>query len=68
MTDLKKTSLYSFTLEELRQIFTEAALSRFAADQVYDWIYKKFIYNPELWTNVAKKVKIFLYERCFFAV
>lgn len=68
MTVVSKRSLFSYTLEELRDLFTERGLSRFAADQVYDWIYKKFNYNPALWSNVGKKVKALIEEETSLSV
>lgn len=50
-------SLYSFTLSELRDYFTEKGLAKFAADQVYLWLYKNMERDLNLWSNIAKKVK-----------
>lgn len=54
---IRKKSLYSFTLSELRDYFTEKGLAKFAADQVYQWLYKNLERDPNLWSNIAKKVK-----------
>lgn len=54
---LKKKSLYSFTLNDLRDYFLEKGLPKFAADQVFLWLYKEFEPRIELWSNVSKKVK-----------
>lgn len=53
----RKKSLYSFTLSELRDYFTEQGLAKFAADQVYQWLYKNMERDVNLWSNIAKKVK-----------
>jgi hypothetical protein len=55
--NLEKRSLYSFTVEELRDYFKENGLSKFVADQIYDWVYKKFVFAPENWSNISNKVK-----------
>ena len=52
-----RKSLYSFTLEELRDYLSAKSFSRFAADQVFNWIYKRLIFDPDKWTNVSKKIK-----------
>lgn len=59
-------SLYSLTLEQMREEFTKHGLARFAADQVYQWVYKHFVFEPEQWTNVSGKVRSFLLERYSF--
>jgi len=46
----------------MRELFVENGLAKFAADQVYDWVYRHFDFNPDNWTNVSKKVKTFLFE------
>ena len=53
----RKKSLYSFTLSELRDYFIENGFAKFAADQVYQWLYKIQERDISLWTNVAKKIK-----------
>ena len=54
---VRKKSLYSFTLSELRDYFSENGFAKFAADQVYQWLYKIQERDISLWTNVAKKIK-----------
>jgi 23S rRNA (adenine2503-C2)-methyltransferase len=44
-------------LEELREYLDANSFSRFAADQVFNWIYKRLIFDPNKWTNVSKKIK-----------
>ena len=53
----QKKSLYSFTLSELRDYFVERGFAKFAADQVYQWLYKNLERDPNKWTNVAKRIK-----------
>jgi len=54
------TSLFSLTLEQLRTVFVENTLPKFAADQVYLWLYKRFEFDMDHWSNVSRKVKDFL--------
>ncbi|MDD0853900.1 23S rRNA (adenine(2503)-C(2))-methyltransferase RlmN [Halobacteriovorax sp. GB3] len=60
--NLEKRSLYSFTINDLRDHFQENGLSKFVANQIYDWIYKKHVHNLDEWTNVSKKVKSYISE------
>ncbi len=53
----RKKSLYSFTLSELRDYLAERGFARFAADQIFQWLYKNQERDMSLWTNVAKKIK-----------
>jgi 23S rRNA (adenine2503-C2)-methyltransferase len=57
MNQTNTKSIYSLTLEEMRQSLADAKLPKYAADQVYQWIYKQNKYLPESWSNVSKKVK-----------
>ncbi|MFA6236438.1 MAG: 23S rRNA (adenine(2503)-C(2))-methyltransferase RlmN [Bacteriovorax sp.] len=54
---IRRKSIYSFTLSELRDYFTEKGLPKFAADQVYQWLYKNMERDLNLWSNIGKKVK-----------
>lgn len=53
----RKRSIYSFNVNDLREYFVEQGFAKFAADQVYQWIYKHFNYNIDEWTNVSNKIK-----------
>lgn len=55
-------SLYDLTLEELRQVFEKEGLAKYAADQIYAWIYRHYNFDMNNWTNVSKKTKKFLFE------
>jgi 23S rRNA (adenine2503-C2)-methyltransferase len=63
-----RESIYSLTLEQLREALVEAGLARFAADQVYHWIYKRFVFDPDQWSNVSSKVKDLLTSSYSFAL
>jgi len=52
-----KPLIYSLTLNDLRDLFQKRGLAKFAADQVYGWIYKHFEFDLGKWTNVSKKIK-----------
>jgi 23S rRNA (adenine2503-C2)-methyltransferase len=52
-----KQSIYSFTLVELRDYLTEKGFAKFAADQIYQWIYKIGERDLDKWTNISKKIR-----------
>jgi 23S rRNA (adenine2503-C2)-methyltransferase len=60
----QKKSLFSLTIDDLRDHLKSAGLAKFAADQVYNWLFKKYQFDMDKWTNVSSKVKANL-EECF---
>lgn len=59
---LAQNSLYSRTLEELKDELSAQGFSKFSADQVFNWLYKQWEFSPENWSNVSKKVKEHIFE------
>jgi 23S rRNA (adenine2503-C2)-methyltransferase len=57
-----KPSFYDLTHEELKVLLKEKGLSAFGANQIFDWVYKKWEFDPANWTNVSKGAKEFLTE------
>ncbi len=55
MNNINMKSIYSFTLEELKNECDKIGIKKFVADQIYDWIYKKCINNFDEMTNISKK-------------
>ncbi|RLA62886.1 MAG: 23S rRNA (adenine(2503)-C(2))-methyltransferase RlmN [Epsilonproteobacteria bacterium] len=58
-----RPSLFSYSLPELRDYFVSQGLAKFAADQVYNWIFKKYNWNLDTWSNVGAKVKNHIKEQ-----
>jgi 23S rRNA (adenine2503-C2)-methyltransferase len=56
------SGLYSHNYQDFKDYFKSYGVRPFLADQVYDWIYKKFEFNPEKWTNVSSDNKEFLFS------
>lgn len=52
-----KKSIFSFTIDELREYMAKNSFAKYSADQIYNWIYKKFVFDLNEWNNVSKKVK-----------
>lgn len=52
-----KQSIYSFSIDELRDYLSAHGFARFAADRIYNQIYKQFQFDMDQWSNVSKKIK-----------
>lgn len=59
-------SIFSFTLSELRDYLAEQGCAKFAADQVYQWLYKHHELDIEKWSNISKKIKQHFAEHISF--
>ena len=57
-----KPSFFDLTHEELKAVLKEKGFSAFGATQIFDWVYKKWVFDPAQWTNVAKGSREFLTE------
>ncbi len=62
-----KIGIFSLSLTELQTFFKDEGLPKYAADQIFQWVYKKLEIFPENWSNVSKKVKDFLISHCEFS-
>ncbi len=49
-----KPSFFDLTYDELKTLLQEKGFSPFGATQIFDWVYKKGVYDPFKWTNVSK--------------
>lgn len=54
---LMKPSIFDLTHEDLQKVLAENGLTKFGATQMFDWIYKKWEFGPENWSNVAKATR-----------
>jgi len=52
-----KNNIFNMTLEDLEKYFIENNDKPFRATQIYDFLYKKRIYNLENMTNISKLAK-----------
>ncbi|MEG2457725.1 MAG: 23S rRNA (adenine(2503)-C(2))-methyltransferase RlmN [Bacilli bacterium] len=53
-------SIFDFTLEELEEYLVNNNFKKYNAKQIWDWIYKKNIYDYNLMSNLAKNLVEFL--------
>jgi len=65
MTD-KKIEIKGLSLEELRALFLKLGEPKFRADQVYNWLYNKLIFNPEEMLNLPISLREKLIEKVSF--
>jgi 23S rRNA (adenine2503-C2)-methyltransferase len=54
---MQKKSIFSFTIDEFRSYLVEHGFARYASDQVFDWLYRKFELDLDKWSNTAKKMR-----------
>jgi 23S rRNA (adenine2503-C2)-methyltransferase len=55
--DMKKTSIYSLQLQELKDWLESNGEKPFRADQIYDWLYKKRVSSFEDMNNLSKSLR-----------
>lgn len=57
---MTKSSFYDLTRQELKDILVKNGLPAFSAQQIFQWVYRKFIIDIEAWSNISKSVKSFI--------
>jgi 23S rRNA (adenine2503-C2)-methyltransferase len=57
-----KPSFFDLTHDELKTLLAAKGFSPFGASQIFDWVYKKWEFNPDNWSNVSKGSKQFIQE------
>tara|TARA_A100001015_G_scaffold264227_1_gene311689 strand:- start:4460 stop:5491 length:1032 start_codon:yes stop_codon:yes gene_type:complete len=50
----EKRSFFTFSRESLKAYLVEHNFSKFVANQVFDWVYKKNVFDPEKMLNISK--------------
>ena len=63
-----KKLIYSLTFEELVTYLESFGQKKFVAKQIFEWIYKKFEFETENWSNVSDKVKESLHNSFDFTM
>lgn len=51
---MDKENIFSFNYKELCDDLEAKGYSRFFGKQVYNWLYQRFEFEPQNWTNVSK--------------
>ncbi|HAA58112.1 MAG TPA: 23S rRNA (adenine(2503)-C(2))-methyltransferase RlmN [Myxococcales bacterium] len=53
----EKVNLLNFSREQMRDYFTSIGEKPFRADQIFQWIYQRDVYDFEEMTNISKKLR-----------
>src|SRR5574344_922400 len=53
-------SIFNYTVKDLEQIIEAQDYKKYSASQVFDWIYKKKVYDFSLMSNISKDLRVFL--------
>lgn len=60
---MEKESIFNYTIQDLQDILIENGFKKFAAQQVFDWLYVKLETDFNNMTNLSKKLKEFLLDK-----
>lgn len=63
---MTKPSFYDLTMQELGEALIAAGHKKFAATQLFEWVYARKIIDIESWSNVSKKCREWLKETYSF--
>jgi len=63
-----KKNILDFSYEELVEEFSKFGLEKFRVDQVWDWIFKKKVFDFNEMTNLSKEHRTLLSERFYVGV
>ena len=53
-------SFFEYTLEELEKELTTLGYSKYSASQIYDWVYRKKVFDFSLMSNIKKELREYL--------
>ena len=59
-----KIDIKSYNLKELKALLESRGEKAFRANQIYDWLHKKCVCDPDLMLNISKDLKNFLKNEC----
>ncbi len=59
---MKKIDLHSFDLHELEELLIANGFKKYRAKQIWDWIYKKKVYDVDKMSNLNDKLKNYLLD------
>ncbi|GAB4269047.1 MAG: 23S rRNA (adenine(2503)-C(2))-methyltransferase RlmN [Candidatus Rifleibacteriota bacterium] len=60
---MSRDSLFSYNFEEFQTLIAELGLAKFRAKQVWDWVFKKFVFSFAEMTNLSKKDRELLEQK-----
>lgn len=59
-------SIFDYTYEKLNALLEESRFKKYNTSQIFDWIYKKKIYDVNSMSNLSEKLRQFLKENFSF--
>ena len=60
------TSIFSYSYSSLKEKILADGRRPYLADQIFDWCYRKFIFDIEAWTNIGKDTRAYLRQHFHF--
>ncbi len=60
-------NIFNYTLTELETMLVESGFKKFNARQVFEWIYKKRVFDYDGMSNLSKRLRSFLQENFSFS-
>ncbi len=63
---MKKTSIFNYKIEELTEKFIEVGYKSFKVKQLFDWLYRKQVFDLNSMSNLAKDFKEYLTKNYSF--
>lgn len=63
-----KPSFFDLNYDDLKALLVEKGFSPFGATQMFDWVYRKWVHDPQEWSNVSKAAKAFFTENYDFSL
>lgn len=63
-----KPSFFSLTREHLTAFLKERGFVTYANGQIFSWVYKRFLFGVDSWSNVAKSTRMALIQEFDFSL
>ncbi|WP_051675859.1 23S rRNA (adenine(2503)-C(2))-methyltransferase RlmN [Ureaplasma canigenitalium] len=61
-TNIDQKSIFDYPINELEELLVQHDLKKFTATQIFEWLYRKRVYDFDQMTNLSKSGRAFLNE------
>ncbi len=61
-------SFFNYSSDELKEILLSLGYSKYTSDQLFDWVYRKKVFNPDEMLNIKKELRQYLKENYSFSL
>lgn len=61
-------SFFNYSPEELKEHLTSLGYSKYTSDQLFDWVYRKKVFNPDQMLNIKKELREYLKNNYSFSL